>query len=188
MPPPDTTHAESPAVPRPGQFTAMISSTALDLPRHREMARQACLDAGVFPVGIEQLPARDATGIVASLGMVDQADIYIGVYALGIARDDCWRGAEDLAREALRLAEEVGRKEVIAANCLHLAKALARQGRKPDALPHARRAVEIYTALRSPDLEAARQTLAECESRSRRRERLGTEINRTSPCALSPPT
>ncbi|MCA1615424.1 MAG: DUF4062 domain-containing protein [Acidobacteria bacterium] len=29
----------------------------------------------------EQLPARDATGIAASLEMVDQADIYIGVYA-----------------------------------------------------------------------------------------------------------
>ncbi len=30
---------------------------------------------------MEQLPARDATGITASLEMVDQADIYIGVYA-----------------------------------------------------------------------------------------------------------
>ena len=30
---------------------------------------------------MEQLPARDATGIAASLGMVEQADIYIGVYA-----------------------------------------------------------------------------------------------------------
>src|SRR5215207_8962389 len=81
MAPPDPTHVESPARPRPGQLTAMISSTALDLPEHRALVHQACLDAGVFPIGMEQLPARDATGIDASLGMVDQADIYIGVYA-----------------------------------------------------------------------------------------------------------
>ncbi|HYG80424.1 MAG TPA: DUF4062 domain-containing protein, partial [Pyrinomonadaceae bacterium] len=59
----------------------MISSTALDLPEHRALVRQACLEAGVFPIGMEQLPARDATGIAASLEMVGQADIYIGVYA-----------------------------------------------------------------------------------------------------------
>ena len=58
----------------------MLSSTALDLPEHRALAHKACLDAGVFPIGMEQLPARDATGIAASLEMVDQADIYIGVY------------------------------------------------------------------------------------------------------------
>ncbi len=75
-----------------------------------------------------------------------------------------WPGAEALAREALSLSEKVGRKELIASNCHRLAEALARQGRKPEALPHARRAVEIFTALRHPDLEVARQTLAECES------------------------
>jgi hypothetical protein len=35
--------------------------------------------------------------------------------------------------------------------------------KKQDGLPHARRAVEIYTRLGSPDLEKARTTLAECE-------------------------
>ncbi|HJQ32016.1 MAG TPA: DUF4062 domain-containing protein [Pyrinomonadaceae bacterium] len=59
----------------------MISSTAFDLPEHRAQAHQACLDAGVFPIGMEQLPARDATGVAASLEMVEQADIYIGIYA-----------------------------------------------------------------------------------------------------------
>ncbi|MDQ3917536.1 MAG: DUF4062 domain-containing protein [Acidobacteriota bacterium] len=78
---PDPTHVDASDGPRPGQFTAMISSTALDLPRHRELVHKACLDAGVFPIGMEQIPARDATGIDASLGMVDEADIYIGVYA-----------------------------------------------------------------------------------------------------------
>lgn len=75
-----------------------------------------------------------------------------------------WPGAETLAREALTLAENVGRKEGIAHSSYSLAKALARQGRKREALLHARRAVEIFTALRSPDLEAAQQILTECES------------------------
>lgn len=58
----------------------MISSTALDLPEHRRLVHQACLDAGVFPIGMEQLSARDSTGIAVSLEMVDRADIYLGVY------------------------------------------------------------------------------------------------------------
>src|ERR1043165_2078218 len=81
MSPPDPTHVDPSDGPRPGQFTAMISITALDLPRHRELVHKACLEAGVFPIGMEQLPARDETGVAASLRMVEQADIYIGVYA-----------------------------------------------------------------------------------------------------------
>ncbi len=37
--------------------------------------------AGVFPIGMEHLPTRDATGVTVSLEMVDKADIYIGIYA-----------------------------------------------------------------------------------------------------------
>jgi tetratricopeptide (TPR) repeat protein len=65
----------------PGQFTAMISSTALDVPEHRAAVKDACIGAGVFPIGMEDLPARDETGINVSLEMVDQADIYLGIYA-----------------------------------------------------------------------------------------------------------
>jgi tetratricopeptide (TPR) repeat protein len=88
---------------------------------------------------------------------------YTGNLALlALDRED-WPSAETLAREALTLSEKVGRQELIAEDCRLLAKALAHQGRKQEALPYARRAVEIYTALRSPDLELARRTLAECE-------------------------
>lgn len=66
---------------KPGQLAAMISSTALDLPEHREAVKQACLGAGVFPIAMEEQPARDATGVKVSLEMVDQADLYIGIYA-----------------------------------------------------------------------------------------------------------
>jgi hypothetical protein len=84
--------------------------------------------------------------------------------ALALDRED-WPGAETLAREALALSEELGRQELIAADCRRLAKALVRQGKPPaEALPHARRAVDIYNRLGSPNLEVARATLRECES------------------------
>ncbi len=82
---------------------------------------------------------------------------------VSLARED-WLSAEALAREALPLSEKVGRQELIAADCRRLAKALTRQGRKTEALPYARRSVEICTALRSPDIGESRQTLMECES------------------------
>ncbi|HKO35621.1 MAG TPA: tetratricopeptide repeat protein [Pyrinomonadaceae bacterium] len=82
---------------------------------------------------------------------------------LALSRDD-WRGAEELAREALALAGKVGRLELIAGNCRRLAKALVRQGKKQEAFRHAGRAVEIYQKLGSPKLAAAQQILAECES------------------------
>ena len=59
----------------------MISSTAIDLPLHRKAVRDACIDAGVFPIGMESLPAQDKTGVQVSLDMVDKADIYLGIYA-----------------------------------------------------------------------------------------------------------
>ncbi len=67
--------------PKPGQKVAMISSTALDLPEHRQQAIDACLRQSVFPIAMENLPARDADAIRVSEEMVDKADIYIGIFA-----------------------------------------------------------------------------------------------------------
>lgn len=61
--------------------TVMISSTARDLPKHREEVMNACLSQGMFPVMMEHLPANDDDAISASLKMVDDADIYVGIYA-----------------------------------------------------------------------------------------------------------
>jgi tetratricopeptide (TPR) repeat protein len=81
---------------------------------------------------------------------------------LALNRED-WPAAETLAREALPLSAKVGRQVVIAANNHHLALALLRQGQAAEALPHAQKAVEIYTRLGSPDLAEAQAILNECE-------------------------
>ena len=62
--------------------TVMISSTAFDLLEHREQVRDACLSSGFAPDEmVESLNAMDADAIEASLAMVDNADVYIGIFA-----------------------------------------------------------------------------------------------------------
>ncbi|HWT03318.1 MAG TPA: DUF4062 domain-containing protein [Pyrinomonadaceae bacterium] len=65
----------------------MVSSTALDLPAHREEVLDACLRQSTIPKMQEHLPASSsdaasgAEAIRVSLDMVDEADIYLGVFA-----------------------------------------------------------------------------------------------------------
>ncbi len=89
---------------------------------------------------------------------------YTGNLAVLALDKQDWLGAELLAREALALAEAVGRVELIGDDCSRLANALARQGRAHEGLPYARRAVEILSKLRQPrGLEYAETVLKECE-------------------------
>ncbi len=60
----------------------MISSTSLDLPEHRKQVVEACLRESIFPIGMEQLPVRDANAVTVDREMVDQADIYIGIFGV----------------------------------------------------------------------------------------------------------
>lgn len=98
----------------------------------------------------------------------------------GLALDrEQWAEAESLAREALALAEKVGRLELIASNCHALAKALLKQNTVvgatrrvaptetplQEALSLSRRAVEIFTRLKSPRLQSAQKTLEEIEKK-----------------------
>jgi hypothetical protein len=60
----------------------MISSTARDLPQHREQVRLACERAGFEPREMmEHLTALNTDAVDISLRMVDEADVYIGVFA-----------------------------------------------------------------------------------------------------------
>ncbi|MBE0669114.1 MAG: tetratricopeptide repeat protein, partial [Anaerolineales bacterium] len=112
--------------------------------------------------------------------------IYTGnLAALALDREQ-WAEAESLAREALPLSEKVGRLELIADDCHRLAQAILKQNparvgaTRPvqesalsdregsplqEALSLSRRAVEIYTRLRHPDLQSVQETLAEIEEK-----------------------
>lgn len=59
---------------------AMISSTVIDLPEHRLEAEAACQRRSVVPLMMEDLPPSDDDAIKASLKMVDEADIYVGIF------------------------------------------------------------------------------------------------------------
>src|SRR5574341_1826302 len=63
------------------RIDVMISSTARDLPEYRQQAMDACVRQGMFPIMMEHLPAMDADAVSASLGMVDEAEIYLGIVA-----------------------------------------------------------------------------------------------------------
>lgn len=65
----------------PETFTVVISSTARDLPNHRDQVLAACLQQNLLPKMMEHLPARDDDAIAASLELVDEADLYLGVFA-----------------------------------------------------------------------------------------------------------
>jgi tetratricopeptide (TPR) repeat protein len=106
----------------------------------------------------------EALRVARSVGYAEGVPTFTGNLAeLALDRED-WPRAETLAREALSLSEILGRLVLIATGCHLLAVALMHQGKAAEALPHAQRAVEIYTRLGSPNLEDASATLRECES------------------------
>ena len=76
---PSTPNAVDTTLSKP--LTVMISSTARDLPDHRQGVLDACLRLGMLPKMMEHLPAEDADAIEASMAMVDEADVYLGIFA-----------------------------------------------------------------------------------------------------------
>jgi len=63
------------------QLRVMISSTARDLPEHRKQIMEACQRQGMFAVRMEDLPANSEQAATASLKMIEEADIYVGLLA-----------------------------------------------------------------------------------------------------------
>jgi tetratricopeptide (TPR) repeat protein len=95
----------------------------------------------------------DKFSITAFKGKLAEVELDLGKF----------REARVLAKDALAESERLGRLELIAENCHRLAKAFLRDRIASESLPHARRAVDIFTRLGSPDLADAQATLAECE-------------------------
>ncbi len=114
---------------------------------------------------------REALRIARKVNYQEGVATYIGNLAVLALDREQWLEAETLAREALMLAEKVGRQQLIAGNCHYIANALLRQAhpaeQRPSALTEAatlaHRAVEIRTRLCAPDLPEAQQLLAEIE-------------------------
>ena len=124
--------------------------------------------------------------VLNDLGELDEAEAYLRESLAinkaladteGVAMNTCnladlavdreeWPEAESLSREALNLAEEIGRRELIAESSRLLAKALSHQGRGVEGLYHAKRSIVILTELRSPDLIKAQAVLEECLGKS----------------------
>jgi tetratricopeptide (TPR) repeat protein len=104
----------------------------------------------------------EALHVARTVGYTRGVAMAIGNLAIAALNRKDWLGAETFSREALPLSEAIHRQELIAGNNHSLANALVRQGKAAEALPYARRAVEIYTRLDHPDLNKAQATLAEC--------------------------
>ena len=139
-----------------------LSAESADVALALNSLASAECDSGDFAAA--ERDYREALRVARAVCDAEGVAIYTGNLAdLALDRED-WPGAEALAREALPLSEKVGRLEMIACDCHRLAKALVRQSKGADGLPYARRAVDIFTRLGSPSLEAARATLRECES------------------------
>lgn len=61
--------------------SVFISSTGLDLREYREAAEAICLRAHLFPIAMEYFEAMGVGATEGSLRKVDQADVFVGIYA-----------------------------------------------------------------------------------------------------------
>jgi hypothetical protein len=61
--------------------SAFISSTSLDLEKYREAAGEICRKWGLFPIMMKDFPAMDAGAVAGSKRQLDEADVYIGIFA-----------------------------------------------------------------------------------------------------------
>ena len=156
------------------EYPAAIAAYRESLDLHRSLAAESVdVTIGLNDLaGAEQLSRdfaaaeghyREALRVARAVCHAEGVANFTGNLAgLALDRED-WPTAETLAREALPLSEAVHRQELIALDNHRLAKALVRQGKAAEALPHARRAVEIFTRLGVPsDIADAQATLAEC--------------------------
>jgi hypothetical protein len=70
------------AAPATERLAVMISSTSLDLPRHRAAVSEAILRVGWYPLAMEHGSAEPGSNALSySWRLVDQADLFVGIIA-----------------------------------------------------------------------------------------------------------
>jgi tetratricopeptide (TPR) repeat protein len=149
-------------------FQAMIAFATFASP-HNEYVAQGLNDLGWLEQEAGDLDNaerhyREALRISRMIGYNEGIATNTGTLAGVLLEREAWVAAEALAREALQLTEVMGHQLFIAYNCWRLAQALSRQGRHAEGLPYARRAVEIFDKLPSPEAAKAQAVLKECEA------------------------
>ena len=61
------------------KIAAYVSGTVRDLSEYRKQAADACLQLGIVPVAVEQVPTAGQDPLAVSLRALDNADIYVGI-------------------------------------------------------------------------------------------------------------
>ena len=111
----------------------------------------------------------EALKIAEKVNNIEDISIYKGSLAeLALAQTD-WVKAEELARGALELADQIGQQEELARNNYRIAKSLLHQSFPSQAYSFARTGVEIYTKLRHKDLPEAQELLLRCRERMKKK-------------------
>jgi tetratricopeptide (TPR) repeat protein len=94
---------------------------------------------------------------------IEELSIYKSSLAeLALAQTD-WLKADELARGALELAEQIGQQEEIARNNYILAQSLLRQGFPSQAYSYARTSAIIYAQLRHKYLPEVQEVILKCK-------------------------
>jgi tetratricopeptide (TPR) repeat protein len=111
----------------------------------------------------------EALKIAEKVNNIEDISIYKGSLAeLALAETD-WVKAEELARGALELAEQIGQQEELARNNYRLAQSLLQQGFPSQAYSYARISVEKYSNLRHKYLPEAQELLLRCKERMKKK-------------------
>jgi hypothetical protein len=58
-----------------------VSSTKIDLPRHRTAVKEALIKCGYFPVEMDDFGARDVDPVTGCLRLVAESQLFLGIYA-----------------------------------------------------------------------------------------------------------
>ncbi|HEY9178636.1 MAG TPA: tetratricopeptide repeat protein [Flavipsychrobacter sp.] len=108
---------------------------------------------------------REALRIAKAANNFSSVVLYTGNLAYRALDMGKLEDAEKLLREVLPLSEKLGRLELIGYNCYRLAEVLQKRRKNKEALTYAKRAVNLYARLGSPNLIDALKTLKQCVER-----------------------